>query len=129
MDDVARYGEACTAPSIEICIFRSADITEGALQRENANMIKNTIVNNMTFEGEIIPEIILTPQRGNEHSDPTTVRAMCSSPKMAKIPTPIPQLKLNDGTSIPMLAYGSKSFTHLPHLSIVLTIPSRDCLV
>lgn len=128
MDDVARYGDACTAPGIDTRLFRSADITERALQRENANMIKNTIVNNMTFEGEIIPEIILTPQRGND-SDPTTVRAMCSSPKMANIPTPIPQLKLNDGTSIPMLAYGSKSFTHLPHLSIVLTIPSRDCLV
>lgn len=29
---------------------------------------------------------------------------------MANIPTPIPELKLNDGTSIPMLAYGSESF-------------------
>ena len=33
---------------------------------------------------------------------------------MAKIPTPIPQLELNDGTSIPMLSYGSKSSPTTP---------------
>ena len=33
------------------------------------------------------------------------------TPNMANIPTPIPHLNLKDGTSIPMLAYGSKSFS------------------
>ncbi len=75
----------------------------------------------MTFGGEFIPEIISVrviegflvymyscrlvlitititiPESINTHTL-----------NMANISTPIPELKLNDGTSIPMLAYGSK---------------------
>lgn len=84
----------------------------------------------MTFEGGLIPEI-LSPQSEllPDVVNATILQDLSTTPKMANIPTPIPQSELNDGTSIPMLAYGSKSFTHLLHLPIVLTVPSRDCLV
>ena len=50
-----------------------------------------------------------------------SLNKVLNAPNMANISTPIPQLKLNDGTSIPMLAYGSESslstFSHASNAS------------
>lgn len=49
MDDVARYGEACTTPDVDFHIVRSTDIVEKALQKADSEYIhkeKNAVVNN-----------------------------------------------------------------------------------
>ena len=129
MDDITRYEEAYKTPDIGIRIVRNANSVERALQRaEMARMQKigSVNVNDMTLEGKLSPKF-LSPKRSTcewgKRVLPIQVQrsgAFSSAKyiyipsKMANIPTPIPQLKLNDGTSIPMLAYGSKSLTPLP---------------
>ena len=135
MDDIAKYEEAYTTPDIDIRIVRNTNSVERALQRTEMvrmHKIRSVNVNDMTFEGKLSPKF-LSPKRNNPEVYSTcewgkrvlplqVQRSGASSSgkyiyipsKMANIPTPIPQLKLNDGTSIPMLAYGSKSLTPLP---------------
>lgn len=85
-------------------------------------MRKSDAIYDVSLEANLSPSLIPVSELHHYQFIKLTITL-----KMANISTPIPQLKLNDGTSIPMLAYGSKQSPAA--VMIVLTIPSRDCLV